>query len=311
VRLAFAVGSPYRAPMSAATPPRRLDPTAAACLAATWLVWGSTYLVVRFALAGFAPFFLMGSRFLVAGLVLVGYARWRGAAFPDARAWLSAVVIGALMLGGGMGGTAVAELTVESGLVVAFVAVTPLLTTLERLPSGVRPKRAELVGISIGLLGVLLLARGHGFAGSTAGLVAMLIACSSWTAGSVLSLSRLKLAPGAMGYGSQMLAGGVFLLLLSALTHETPIHGLGVGTLASWAYLVVAGSLVGFTAYMYLLGHAPAALATSYTYVNPVIALVLGVTVGGETVTPREWLAAAVILTGVVLLFVGRQHARS
>jgi drug/metabolite transporter (DMT)-like permease len=287
------------------------DPLVGASLVATWLVWGSTYLVVRFALASFAPFFLMGSRFLVAGLLLVGYARWRGAAWPHAREWLSAVGIGVLLLGGGMGGTAFAELTVESGIVVAFVAVTPLLTTLARLPSGVRPKRAELVGISIGLLGVLLLARGHGFAGSTAGLVAMLIACSSWTAGSVLSLSRLKLAPGAMGYGSEMLAGGAFLLLLSLVSHETPIHGLGVGTLAAWAYLVVAGSLIGFTAYMYLLGHAPSALATSYTYVNPVIALLLGVTVGGETVTSPEWLAAAIILAGVILLFVGRHRAAS
>lgn len=288
------------------TDSRRLSPIILLCLAATWLIWGSTYLAIRFALQGFAPFFGMGTRFIVAGALVMGWMRWRRAPWPTARQWRNAVLIGGLLLVSGMGATAYAEQTVPSGLVVTFVAVLPALISLFNLALGIRPGRLEIAGMIVGFLGVLLLMRGAAFTASPVGLAAISIAALSWSLGSVLSQRRFPLAAGPMGYGSEMLVGGLMLLAVSVLFHESrhwPEEALAVG---SWLYLVVAGSLLAFNAYMYLLGHASPALASSYAFVNPVIALLLGIWLGHETVTGREWLAAGVILAGVVLLLRGR-----
>jgi drug/metabolite transporter (DMT)-like permease len=279
-----------------------LSPLVIACLAATWLVWGSTYLAIKVALRGFPPYFQMGSRFVVAGGVLMVWMRWRNAPLPSARQWRNALVVGALMLAGGMGGTAMAEQTVGSGLVVAFIAVVPMMIALVNLAYGVRPGRAEAAGISVGLLGVLLLTQGAGFQASPAGLAAITVACVTWSIGSVLTQRSLPLAPGPMGFASEMLCGGVVLLALSWLTGEAPHWPPRADALAAWAYLVVFGSLIAFNAYMVLLQRASAGLASSYTFVNPVIAMLLGVAVAGEHVTPFEWLAVGVVLAGVVLL---------
>ena len=133
------------------------------CLAATWLVWGSTYLAIKYALLSFPPFFQMGTRFLFAGVVLMAWMRWRGAPWPGRVQWRNAVIVGALMLGGGMGGTAYAEVTVGSGLVVAFIAVVPLMIAALNRFWGVVPGRLELAGIGLGLIGVLMLTQGAGF----------------------------------------------------------------------------------------------------------------------------------------------------
>lgn len=279
------------------------SPLLLACLAATWLVWGSTYLAIKFALLSFPPFFQMGTRFLAAGLLLFGWMAWRGAALPTARQWSHATVVGSLMLGAGMGGTAYAEQTVGSGLVVAFIAVVPLMiATLNRL-WGVKPGRLELAGIVVGLAGVLLLTQGAGFKASPAGLVAIALACTGWSIGSVLSQRSLPLAPGAMGFASEMICGGAVLLLLALVNGEAPQWPPQAEAVAAWAYLVVFGSLIAFNAYMLLLARTSAAVASSYTFVNPVIAMLLGVAVLSEVVTPYEWLAAGVVLVGLVLLF--------
>ena len=272
------------------------------CLAATWLIWGSTYLAIKFALLSFPPFFQMGTRFLAAGALLMAWMRWRGAAWPTRRQWRNALIIGTLMLGGGMGGTAVAETSVGSGLVVAFIAVVPLMIAALNLIWGVKPGRLELAGIVVGLVGVLMLTQGAGFQASPAGLAAIAIACSTWSVGSVLSQRSLPLAPGATGFASEMLAGGAVLMALSWFAGEAPQWPPQPAAVAAWFYLVVAGSLLAFNAYMVLLAHASAGLASSYTFVNPVIALALGVTLGGETVSGFEWAAAGVVLAGVVLL---------
>ena len=285
-----------------------LSPLVLACLAATWLVWGSTYLVIKYALLSFPPFFQMGSRFLVAGLLLV-WMRWRGAPLPGRTAWRNALIVGSLMLGGGMGGTAVAEVSVGSGLVVAFIAVVPMMIALVNRLFGIRPGRVEVAGIAVGLVGVLMLTQGAGFQASTAGLVAISVACLSWSIGSVLSQQRLPLAPGAMGFASEMVCGGVVLLLLSLATGERPEWPPVAEAVAAWAYLVVFGSLIAFNAYMVLLARAPTGLASSYTFVNPVIAMLLGVALGGETVTSFEWAAVSVILVGVLLLIAVRRPA--
>ena len=284
-----------------------LSPLLLACLAATWLIWGSTYLAIKFALVSFPPFFQMGTRFLVAGGLLLAWMRWRGAALPTAAEWRHALVVGTLMLGGGMGGTAYAEVTVGSGLVVAFIAVVPLMIAAVNALYGVRPGRLESAGIGVGLVGVLMLTQGDGFAASTAGLVAITTACVTWSIGSVLSQRSLPLAPGAMGFASEMICGGVVLLLISAMVGETPSWPPTPLALAAWVYLVVFGSLIAFNAYMVLLAQASAGLASSYTFVNPVIAMLLGVALAGETVTGFEWAAVAVVLAGVVLLVGGRR----
>ena len=287
--------------------PTALSPRILACLAATWLVWGSTYLAIKFALISFPPFFQMGTRFLAAGVLLAAWMRWRGYAWPGPRQWLNALVIGALMLGGGMGFTATAEQTVGSGLVVAFIAVIPLMTAALNLFWKVIPTRLEMLGMAIGLVGVLMLMQGQGFSASPIGLLAIAIACLTWSLGSVLSQRVFPLAPGAMGFASEMLAGGAVLMLISLLRGEAlqwPLHQEAV---AAWVYLVIFGSLIGFNAYMVLLAEAPAGLATSYSFVNPVIAMLLGVMIAGEHISGFEWAAAGVVLVGVVLLLKGRR----
>jgi drug/metabolite transporter (DMT)-like permease len=293
--------------------PTRLPTLILACLAATWLIWGSTYLAIQWALVSFPPFFQMGTRFVAAGLLLGAWAKWRGATWPTRGQWFSATVLGALMLGGGYGATAWAEVTVSSGLVVAFIAVVPALVALMQWPYGVRPGTTEAAGIALGLLGVALLTLGQGFSASLPGLLAIGTACITWSLGTVWAKHglpggrQLSLAPGAAGYASQMLVGGLMLLAGAWATGETPTLPPDARSLACWLYLVVAGSLVGFSAYMVLLQRTSAALASSYTFVNPVIGLAIGVAVGGEHITGMEWAAAGVISAGVVLLLLGRK----
>ena len=279
-----------------------LSPLLLLCLAATWLVWGSTYLAIKLALVGFPPFLQMGTRFVFAGALLMAWMRWRGAAWPNRTQWRNALVVGTLMLGGGMGGTARAEVTVGSGLVVAFIAVVPLMIAALNRLWGVVPGRLEVAGILVGLAGVLMLTQGNGFQASPSGLAAITIACITWSLGSVLSQRSLPLAPGATGFASEMICGGVVLLLLSALAGEAPVWPPQPLAVAAWFYLVVFGSLIAFNAYMLLLANAPAGIASSYTFVNPVIAMLLGVTVAGESVTAGEWAAVTVVLAGVLLL---------
>ena len=297
-----------------AAPRAGLSPLLIACLAATWLVWGSTYLAIKFALQSFPPFFQMGSRFLFAGALLLGWMRWRGAPWPSREQWRNALLIGALMLGGGMGGTAYAEQSVGSGLVVAFIAILPAMMAAGQMLWRVYPSRLEAAGIAVGLAGVLLLTRGAGFQASTAGLVAITLACLSWCAGSLLSQRRLPLAPGAMGFASEMICGGVVLLLLAVPDGEYPklaAHWpFEPGAVAAWAYLVVFGSLIAFNAYMVLLAQVSVALSSSYSFVNPVIAMLLGVSLGGEVVSGLEWLAAGIVLASVMLLLAGRSSGK-
>ena len=268
--------------------PRSLSPLVIACLAATWLVWGSTYLVgdatmgmtqAVFALVGFAPFFLMATRFIVAGVLLMGWQLGRGATPPTARQWLNALVVGTLMLGGGMGGTAYAEQTIASGLVVAVIAVIPILLVIINLAFGVYPPRSELLAVIVGLAGVVMLTQGAGIHGSPAGLAAIALGTS----------------------------GGAALLVMSAVRGESWHLPVQPDVWKAWLYLVVFGTLIAFNAYMVLLSRTSTSLAASYSLVNPVVALLLGVTLGGETISAWEWLSAGVVLVGVVILFVSRR----
>ena len=279
-------------------------------LLACYVIWGSTYLAIRFALVSFPPFFQMGTRFLAAGGLLMAWVLWRarsaGAPLPMGGEWRNALVIGTLMLGGGMGLTAVASQHVGSGLVATFIAITPMLVCGWGLLFGRRPHRLELAGMAVGVLGVLLLARGASFSASPVGVACLAGATLAWSLGSVLSTTRLPLAAGAAGFASEMLCGGAVLMALSLAVGEQFTAPPQPLALAAWAYLVVFGSLIAFSAYLYLLAHASAAVATSYAFVNPVIALALGVVLGGEALSGSEWLACGVILAGVLLIFRGK-----
>jgi drug/metabolite transporter (DMT)-like permease len=296
--------APPTSPTGQPTATSGLPPLLMLCLAATWLVWGSTYLAIKLALTSFPPFFQMGTRFLFAGVLLLAWMRWRGAAWPSRAQWRNALIVGALMLGGGMGGTAYAEMSVGSGLVVAFIAVVPLMIAALNLFWGVRPGRLEAIGIVLGLAGVLMLTQGAGFQASPAGLAAIATACVTWSIGSVLSQRTLPLAPGAMGFASEMVCGGAVLMVLAGLRGEAPVWPPRPVAVAAWLYLVVFGSLIAFNAYMVLLARASAGVASSYTFVNPVIAMLLGMAFAGESVTPFEWAAVSVVLAGVLLLLV-------
>jgi len=289
-------------------PSRALSPLILSCLASTWLIWGSTYLAIRFALVGFAPFFMMATRFLCAGLLLMAWQLVRRAPLPNRRQWLNALIVGTLMLGGGMGGVAYAEQTVASGIVVSFIAIVPLYLVLINLAFGIRPPRSELVAVAIGVAGVLMLTQGAALHGSPAGLLAIALGSSAWSLGSILSQRGLVLAAGASGFASELLCGGAALLVMSAV-HGEPWHWpTQASAWLAWLYLTTFGSLIAFSAYMLLLARTRTSVAASYALVNPVVALILGVTLGQEAVSAWEWLSAAVVLLGVVLLFVSRRR---
>lgn len=297
--MSVALSSTVRAPLS---------PLVLLCLAATWVVWGSTYLAIKLALPEFPPFYMMGSRFIVAGLLLFTWILIRHQPMPTPRQWLNALVVGTLMLAAGMGGVAHAEQTIGSGLVVAFIAVVPLMMATLNLLWGVRPGRLEWAGIAFGLIGVAMLTQGADFRASPGGLAAIIIATLSWSLGSVLSQRSLRLAPAASGFASEMLCGGVVLLLLSWSQGEAiALPTMSLAT-AAWVYLVTFGSLIAFNAYMVLLSSTSTALASSYTFVNPVIAMLLGVYVAHEYISRYEWLAAAMVLLGVVLMLAQKRR---
>ena len=267
-----------------------------------YLVWGSTYLAIRYALVSFPPFLQMGTRFLAAGALLYVYLKLRGTPNPNARQWRDGAVVGILLLAGGTGVVAFAEQTVSSSLTAVFIAVSPLMFALWSGWFGKWPSRREWLGIAIGFGGVVVLASGAGMSGQPTGILALCVAVTCWSLGSILSQNRLQVAPGAMGFASEMLAGGAFLMLVSWIRGETVVLPLDGKAVAAWIYLVTVGSMLGFSAYMYMLSKVPPAMASSYAYVNPVIAVGLGVGVAGEALTSREGIAMAVIVASVVLL---------
>jgi drug/metabolite transporter (DMT)-like permease len=279
-------------------------------LLACYLVWGSTYLAIRFALPSFPPFFQMGTRFLVAGVLLMGWVMFRKQPLPTWRQWRNALVIGSLMLGGAMGLLASAEQHIGSGIIATYIAAFPMVVCAIGLFFGQRPRRLEWTGMAVGLAGVVLLASGASFSAAPGALLMITASIFLWSLGSVLSTTRLPMAPGPSGFASEMLCGGAVLMMISLALgeHRTFMQNLPLRpeAVAAWAYLVVFGSLIAFSAYLYLLAHATPAVATSYAFVNPVIALFLGAFLAAEQVTTSEWLACGVILAGVILIFRGK-----
>ena len=278
----------------------------ALALAALYVIWGSTYLAIRFALeGGFPPFLLGGIRFLVAGGLLYAFLRLRRVPAPTRVQWRNAAVMGLLLLLLGNGLVNYGEQTVASGMTAVVVSSSALWMGVFAAMHGHRPSALEWAGLGIGFVGVLWLSAGGSLAATPLGLLALLVASVAWSFGSIWSKGRDLPMP-FMASAAQMLCGGVAMTVLGLAIGERfdgmpTAHAIG----AFW-YLVVAGSLAGFSAYIWLLHHVRPALATSYAYVNPAIAVVLGALLAHERFGVRELVAMGVILAGVLLITVAK-----
>ncbi|HET9685472.1 MAG TPA: EamA family transporter [Gemmatimonadaceae bacterium] len=287
-----------------------------AAFTAVYVIWGSTYLAIRFAVETLPPLLMAGARFTIAGLLLLAWSRFvQRAQRPSRSDWRTGLMSGALLLLGGNGAVVWAETRVPSGIAALLVAVVPLwMVLLDWLrPGGRRPAAPVFVGLALGLVGLGLLVGPDALNGegtvNPAGALVLMAGSLSWAVGSLLIKRAPRATTGLNGSGTQMLAGGLCLLAaglaLGELAQLDLAHLTG-RSLIGFLYLVTFGSLIGFTAYFYLLAHTTAAKAATYAYVNPVVAVVLGWAFANEPLTMRTILAAAVILAGVAIITVTR-----
>jgi drug/metabolite transporter (DMT)-like permease len=268
------------------------------CLFAVYIVWGTTYFAIKVAIEGFAPFFLVGTRFVVAGVMLLGWQALRGAPAPTAKQWGGAALVGLLLLVVGNGGVSVAEHWVSSGATVALISVMPLATVLWSGAFGQWPRRAEWSAIALGGAGVAVMLLGRDLQGSILGTLLILFATASWSLGTVLS-RRLDIPHGPTGFGAEMLTAGLMGLVVSAALgeHWSIPHAPQVWW--AWGYLVVFGSLIAFSAYRFVVERVSPSLAATYAYVNPPVALVVGWWLGNETFSANVLLGLPVVLVAV------------
>jgi drug/metabolite transporter (DMT)-like permease len=272
------------------------------CLFALYVVWGSTYLAIHWALeGGFPPFLMAGVRYTVAGIILYPVLRLRGYANPSVREWGAGALMGFLLLVVGNGSVVFAQQWLPSGLVAIVVGSVPLWASVFAGLLGQWPGRAERWGLAIGFCGLILLNLGSDLSGNLWAGFALLVGPVSWAFGSVFS-RRLPLAAGLMSTATQMLTGGAMFLLVSTLKGEHLAALPPPRALLSVGYLIVFGSLVAFSAYGYLLRNARPALATSYAYVNPMVAVLLGTFLAGESLSTWGFLAMGAILGAVGLI---------
>ena len=287
-----------------------VDPRLIASLAAVYLIWSSTYLVLRIAISELPPLLTASIRYAAAGLVMLAVAKQRGAAWPSARQWLGVVPVGALFFLGGNGFVAIAELSVSSGGAAVVCATMPLWTGVLAAVSGERPSRREWLSLGLGFVGVLVLMGGPSLAGEPLHIVLIVLAPVCWALGSILARRNARSAShdAVMASAMQMLTGGAVLAIAGLLRSERlPAHASAHAWLAV-GYLVVFGSLVAFTAYLWLLRHARPVIATSYAYVNPILAVVIGAAVSGEALGVTT-VIANVMIVGAVALALGKSRA--
>jgi drug/metabolite transporter (DMT)-like permease len=301
------------------SPPEPSTSKLIGAFAAVYLVWGSTYLAIRFAIETLPPLLMASVRFLIAGSMLYLWARSRGAPKPTGSQWRAAAVVGGLLFVGGNGAVVVAEQWVPSGLVALVVASVPLwMVLLDWLwGSGARPTRRVVLGLMAGFAGVGVLAGspGAGAGGSheLLGLLLVVAGSLAWAGGSIFARQADLPPRPRLWVGMQMLAGGAMLLPLSITLGELGRLDLGAVSLKSLlalAYLIVFGALLAFSAYIWLLGVSTPARVSTYAYVNPVVALLLGWALAGEPLTPRS-LAAAGIIVGSVVVITGGDSRRT
>jgi drug/metabolite transporter (DMT)-like permease len=285
-----------------------------------YLIWGSTYLAIRYAVETIPPFLMAGTRFLTAGLIFFAWRRLAGDPRPTLKQWSSAAVIGLLLLVGGNAMLSWAEQNVPSGIAALMIGSVPLwMAVIEAVrPGGKRPNWLGILGLMVGFGGIALLIGPDLIPGSKTslqplGFAALLFASLSWSAGSVYSHHAELPSSPLLSTGMEMLAGGVGTILLGTVTGEWHSLILSQVALRSWlglTYLVVFGSMVGFTAYTWLLRNAPLALVSTYAYVNPLIAILLGSLLASELLTPRILTAAFIIIASVVVVNLAQRLKR-
>ncbi len=283
-----------------------------------YVVWGSTYLGIAIAVETIPPFLMAGVRFLTAGLILLAWSMAReGRAFepPSRREWRDSAIVGALLIGGGMGLVAFAEQTVPSGITALLVAMMPVwVAVFGRVFLGERLPRLAVVGIGVGFVGVAFLVGPSAFGGQGAlepiGLLAVLISPIAWASGSLFASHRAELPRRPLvATGVQMLVGGAILLVVGIATGEVGQIRLGSISAESFAalvYLTVVGSLVAYTTYGWMLRVAPLPFVSTYAYVNPVIAVILGFVIAGEAIEPRTVVAGGIIVAAVAMIITAR-----
>ena len=278
------------------------------CLGVLYLVWGSTYLAQRIAVSGIPPLQMAAIRFLVSGAILYAALRATGAPRPTRRAWWAAAITATPLLVTGMGVAAIAIARVPSGLAALLFGAVPLWTALfDRLRGG-RLVALEAAGLALGFGGVVLVASRGALRADPAGAALCAFAAASYALGCAAT-RRAKLAPGAMGTATQMLAGGAILAIASAARGE-PIAMPSTRAALALAYLVLLGSMVAYSALGWLLRNTRPALATSYAYVNPIIALALGAALGGERFARADYAGLLLVLSAVALVGAAQRRAR-
>lgn len=281
--------------------------------AAVYLIWGSTYLGIRYAIETIPPFLMAGARFIIAGVIIYTLTAWQGAPRPTRANWKATAIVGALLLMGGNGLVTFAEQRVPSGLAALLVSLVPLWMALLNWlrPGGSRPSVPVAIGLLVGLGGMILLVSSGESAGDggapidLVGVGVIMFATFCWASGSLYSRGAPLPASSLQGTGMEMLAGGVLLLLAGTVTGEWSrfnISQISGSSLLAFIYLTTFGSIVAFSAYVWLLGVTTPARAATYAYVNPVVAVFLGWALADEPLTPRTVVAAAIIVGAVVII---------
>jgi drug/metabolite transporter (DMT)-like permease len=297
------LGSPStpKVPPSPATLRRALAP-----LAAVYIIWGSTYLGIRVALEGFPPLLLSGARFIIAGGAILAYQAARGAALPDRRQWLAAIPIGILLFVCGNGFVALAEVNIGSGVAAVVIATMPLWMALFAVAGGERPGPREWAGILLGFSAIAILSSGGDLRADLGSTLFLLLAPVAWSAGSMLSRRAPSAPAGLMAMAAaQMLMGGILAMTVGLAFGERMIGVPGLRPILAMVYLIVFGTL-GFAAYTWLLRNVRPVLATSYAFVNPLLAVVLGAALGGEELGWSTIVAAPAVAIAVGLAITAR-----
>ncbi len=276
-------------------------------LAAVYLIWGSTYLAMRVAVRELPPLLMGSMRFVAGGLLLLGIAAVRGARLPTARQWLLAAPVGVLLFVGGNGFVAIALQTVDSSVAAVVSATMPLWVAVLAASTGERPSAREWLGLLVGFAGVVALFGGASLGGDPVHAVLICLAPVAWAAGSVLA-RRLPLADGMAGSALQMITGGVAVGLVALARGERFTAGASTEAWLAVLYLVIFGSLIAFSAYTWLLRSTRPAIATSYAFVNPAVAVLLGALLGGEALGTDTIAATALIIGAVALVVTGRRR---
>ena len=284
---------------------RQVLPLAGA-LFALYIIWGSTYFVIRIGVESWPPLMMAGVRFLSAGVLLLAFLFLRGHRLPPLRPLLNAALIGVLLLAVGNGFVTVAEhQNVPSGIAAVVVATVPLFTLCFSRLFGIKTRKLEWLGIAIGMAGIILLNSGGNLSGNPWGAVLILIGSMSWAFGSVYG-SRIELPTGMMAGAIEMVTAGIVLLVASMISGEKLTTLPDLSGFMAVGYLAIFGSVIAINAYMFLIRNVSPAVATSYAYVNPMVAVLLGTGLGGESLSPVEWMALGIIIMAVVLVTLGK-----